>query len=489
MIDFIAKIHDKYSLEFKVSYKARHKVEINNFMLNMWFFVPDSLDINKSTYSRNDFYKDLRTNTRLITPVFLLREIANGNAIPLKNLEKAMNDLSSNPTRSNAAEYEYQIKMFAAIYKSALREQFIFVLEDSHSLEETEKLIDDSISDVENILLKFRNLSNIIKAPTVSKEQYSYFTYGDEFISNLTQKEIFGLLYKFDKNKNVSLSNNLKLRIVQFMEEEEEYKVKQNYAVFERNDKKNNSDLIVRFGALKKYIESDLFLNAKKKKDGVLIENFYQSLAAGLAMIFATAVAFFAQKTFGNFTLPLFVALVVSYMLKDRIKEYMRYYFVSRQKGKYFDNKTTFSIKENEIGWGKESFDFVSESDIPADVIRIRNRMPLLEAGNRFSKEKIILFKKTISLNRKKINENTTFDIAGVVEILRLNLSSFMRKMDNPEFPLFILDENKNVEKISGTKNYYMNLVIQSEFENTESFERFRITFNRDEIVEITKMN
>lgn len=488
MIDFIAKIHDKFTLEFKVSYKARHKVKINNFKLNVWFFIPNSLDVNKQTYDSSDFYKDLRTNIRLITPVFLLREIAGGNATPLHNLQKAMNDLAINPTRSNASEYEYQIKMFAAIFKSALREQLNFVFDQSHASDDRERLIENLIFEVKNILSKYRELASVIKAPTITKEQFSYFSYGDEFICNLSLKEIFGLLYKMETNAAIDLPEKLKIEITHFLEMEETYKVKQNYAVFNPLDKKMNSEIIFRFGALKKYIESDLFLNANKKKDGVLIENFYQSIAAGLAMIFATAVAFSVQRTFGNFTLPLFVALVVSYMLKDRIKEYMRYYFASKQSGKYFDNKTTISIKENEIGWTKESFDFMSESDVPAEVLRVRNRLPLLEAGNRFSKEKIILFKKTVCLDRKELDENTTFDIAGVVEILRLNLTSFMRKMDNPEFPLFTLDENKEIERISGTKNYFLNIVTQSKFENSETYQRFRVTFNRNEIVDIKKM-
>lgn len=488
MIDFLAKIHDKFTLEFKVSFKARHKVKINNFAFNMWIFVPNSLDINKQTYSSNDFYKDLRTNIRLITPVFLLREIVEGNAVPLQNLQKAMNDLAINPTRSNAAEYEYQIKMFAAIFKSAIREQLKFIFDTSHSVEDKELLIQNMIADVTNILFKYRALSFIIKAPTITKEQYNYFCYGDEFICNLSLKEMFGLIYKMENNKEIDLLSKIKKKVIRFIENEKTYKKKQHYEIINADDSKHNSDIIFRFGALKKYIESDLLLNANKKKDGVLMENFYQSMAAGLAMIFATAIAFSVQQTFGNFTLPLFVALVVSYMLKDRIKEYMRYYFASKQSGKYFDNKTTIGIKENQIGWSKESFDFISESDVPAEVIRTRNRLPLLEADNRFSKEKIILYKKTVQLNRNKLDKNTIFDIAGVVEILRLNLKSFMRKMDNPEFPLYTLNEHNVIEKIIGEKNYFLNIVVQSKFENNEMNQRFRITFNRNEIVDIIKM-
>ena len=87
MISVNTKIHDKFSLECKIAYKARRKVKANNYQLNTWIFIPNSLDINASTYNREDFYKDIRTNIRLITPVFLMREIASEEAVPLHNLE------------------------------------------------------------------------------------------------------------------------------------------------------------------------------------------------------------------------------------------------------------------------------------------------------------------------------------------------------------------------------------------------------------------
>ena len=107
-----------------------------------------------------------------------------------------------------------------------------------------------------------------------------------------------------------------------------------------------NSNLVYRWGVLKKYIESDLFLSIDKRKSGVITEQVYYSLAAGLSMIFATFISFFFQKKYGNFTTPFFFALVISYMLKDRIKEIVRYLFANNRKIRYFDNKTTLSIKD-----------------------------------------------------------------------------------------------------------------------------------------------
>lgn len=487
MISVNTKIHDKFSLECKIAYKARRKKKVNDFTLNTWIFVPNSLDINPATYSREDFYKDIRTNIRLITPVFLVRDIATGDALPLKNLELAMRQLASTPTRSNITEYEYQIKMFSAIYKSAIRDQLAYIFKAAPS-DDRELLITNFLDETSEILERYRNLATIIKTPTVNKVVYNYYTFGDEFMTNLTEKELFELLNQFKHLNDIDLRKKLEPLIFKALEKEREHKTACNYMHVEADSPNKNKDLIFRLGALKKYVESDLFINAKKKRDGVWIEQIYLSLAAGLSMIFATAVAFSFQQTYGNLTMPFFVALVVSYMLKDRIKELSRYYFAQKISTKYYDNKTSISVKDKEIGFSKESFDFILDENAPRDIIRVRNRIPLIEADNRYSKEKIILYRKTVHLNRSMLDENTSYDIDGVVEIVRFNLLSFMRKTDNPEVPLFVLNENETVDKIMGIKNYYINIIVQYKYDDDEKFKRYRVGFNRDGINSIQEM-
>lgn len=70
--------------------------------------------------------------------------------------------------------------------------------------------------------------------------------------------------------------------------------------------------------------------------------------------------------------MPLFVALVVSYMLKDRIKEFTRYYLANKMSTRYFDHKIRISVHEKEVGWAKESMDFIHYKKLPADVVECR---------------------------------------------------------------------------------------------------------------------
>jgi len=329
MIDILAKIHDKFSIEFKVGFRARRKVKINNFVMNTWIFVPDSLDINSQTYSRENFYRDIRDNIRLITPIFLLRDICRGDTQPLQHLGNSLNNLASFPSRSSLSEYEYQIKMFSAIFKSALRDQVKYIFTTAQA-DDRDFLFDTLLEEVKETLSKYRGLSKIIKTPTVSKEHYLYFEFGDEFMSNIVEQQFYTLLASLNVH-NKEFADKSSEKILKIIQSEINHKVEHGYPVVSLDSPDRNRDLVFRRGVLKKFIESDLFLTAKKKKDGVLIEQIYFSLAAGVSMIFATAIAFSFQMKFGNFTMPFFVALVVSYMLKDRIKDLMRYYFAHKR--------------------------------------------------------------------------------------------------------------------------------------------------------------
>lgn len=483
MIDILAREHDDYSFEFKVGYRARSKVKLNTFRMNLWVFIPGSLDINRRTYSRADFYKDIISNIRLITPVFLLRDIAKEDSIPFSYLESSFSRLASSYSKNSVADFEYQIKMFSAIFKSAIRDQinYIFSLQNST---DRDMLFQELLDNIENVLIRYRSLSKVIQTPTVPQKYYNYYEFGDEFLSNTVDNHLFVTLDQHCSKEN-EFANRFRDKIRSVIKREESYKQKKNYPVVSENVDNKNTDLVHRKGMLKKFIESDLFLDAKKKRDGVLTEQIYFSLAAGLSMVFATAVAFSFQQKFGNFTMPLFVALVVSYMLKDRIKELMRHYFAHQRGSKYFDSKTTVSIKENQIGWSKEGFDFVPEFKVPQEILKIRNRSALLEADNRFAREKIILYRKLVHVDRDMLDANSKYFIEGINEIIRISVHSFINKMDDPDTMLYKIGDEGELRKIKALKVYYLNFVIELKYEDFLQYKYYRLIFNRNGIIRI----
>lgn len=485
MIEEIVKIHDKNSVEFKVGFVARKKQKHNFFSLNMWLFIPNSLDINRFTYSKDDFYRDMKSNIRLITPVYILRDLAEGENSAYTFLEKSFKTLASQPTRTHTADFEYQIKMFLSILKSSLREEI------AHISQAPEADLDYLVYNFQHynqvIASKYRELYRIINVPTVDKKLMDYFRFGDEFMSNTIEYHTFRLMQGL-KKRSTELFAQQQSSLIQLVNKEIEYKKERNYPIADKASRETNNELVYRLGMLKKYAESHLFLNIDKRKDGVVTEQLLYSLAAGISMIFATVIAFSVQQKYGNYTMPLFVALVVSYMLKDRIKDFARYYFAHKMGSRYYDHKISMHSNRKDIGWAKESMDFISINKVPDTITRCRNNAEFFERNNPTNKEKVMLYRTRMYINREKLDTTSEYAIAGVNSIIRLNLLQLMRNMDNAEFPLFCPDQLNGFEVIYGEKLYYINLVMEKINDEQRELQRYRLSVNSKGIQQIERL-
>ena len=141
------------------------------------------------------------------------------------------------------------------------------------------------------------------------------------------------------------------------------------------------------------------------------------------------------------------------------------------------------------IGWSKEGVDFISEKKIPQEVNQFRSRSSLLEAENRINDEKILLYRKRVRIDRDKLEKNSKYIISGINDIMRFYINSFTQKMDNPRVPLYVLDNEDNIDIIKANKVYYINIVMQFRYENKIDYKRFRIACNRSGILKIEELS
>jgi hypothetical protein len=374
--------------------------------------------------------------------------------------------------------------MFCAIVKSSLRDEVFHILSICKK-DDVIFLSEEYLKNARQIVESYKNLRQIINVPTVVSEIREYFTFGDEYLGHIASLYTFRIIKRLDK---IASDSAIRSQLVEFVKENEAYKESMGYPIVRKVDNSNNRNLVFRHGILKKYIESDLFIKLNKKKDGIAIEQLLYSIAAGVAMIFATVVAFSVQRTFGTLSIPLFFALVISYMLKDRIKELMRYYFAHKLGRKYFDNKAIVNIKDQEVGWIKEGVDFITDRKTLKEVLEIRNRTTLLQAENRIFDEKIILYRKLVYINSQKLKANNIYDISGINDILRLHVNRFTQKMDNPDQPLNIINKEGEIEEVISQKTYYLNIVMQVKYEDKTEYKRFRIVLSRNGILEVQEL-
>ncbi|WP_101689870.1 hypothetical protein [Dysgonomonas massiliensis] len=481
------KIHDKFSIETKVGFVPdQNDTDFSEFKINTWIYVPNSLDINRSTYTKEQFYRDTKNNIRLITPVYTIAGILEEGRGPIPRLQRAIGELLGEPdSEAKTENYLYQVKMFACITKSALRDQTNFILCERDNVF-LKKRIDKLVEQIREISERFRSQYSRLEVDTISDKQRDYFLFGDEFWANTIAQHVFRIMVAHKNNPEFA---ELKKPLVELLLDEQDYKRKMGYQLPVEGNDDHNKLLVIKRTALKKFVESDLYLHVTQKKDGALTEQVLYGIAAGVAMIFATVISFFATQRFGNFTTDLFIILVISYIGKDRIKDLMRYYFSSHMSRKYFDHKRKLNVRNQEIGWIKESFDVIPEERVPEEIQALRNRSPLVEAENQIYDEKVMMYRKLVRLSRKDIEKYKQYRLTGINDITRFNLSGFVQKMADPTLPLYMVDADNGYKTIKGYKEYPLYMIIACVSNNETYYRKYRLLVNKKGISDVSELD
>lgn len=480
MIDIQTKIHDQFSIEFKVGFSGTEGVKVDHFDVNSWIFLPNSLNINEKTYSKDRFYSDMKSNVRLLTPAFALKEMVEGEEAPITHVSKALEIVLREPSPEHLDEFEFQLKLFASIFKSSIRNASAAIMEHPDAPHAYERCMVYA-EDLNRVLQSFRNLR--VTVSPEHEEVLSKFGFADEFISHQADIRTIKVLKAIDHSDRSEMKEAYRT-LVNILVDEKAYKTLQGYSHTVIDDRENNRKLLYRHSLLKKYIESALFLKSNTTQDGQAVKQISFSLAAGLAMMVYLLVTMPFQKYLGNYPSLIFFILVLFYILKDRIKELTRWLFAYQLKDKYYDNKTVVNIKEQQVGWIKEGMDFITDDRVPDEVLRLRNRNTL-EADNKLLDEKIILYRKRVEIDNAVLRNQYNYEFKGINDIIRYHINYLTKKMDNPLSKVDCIDEEGRVQPILAERVYILHFVMQFKWEDQLEYKAFRVVANRDGILSI----
>ena len=462
------------------------KKKESDYRVLTYLFIPNSLNINKQTYKSTQFYKDIRVNIRYNTPEFTLDQLLNDKNSPLSSIQSILNKIENKPSRQELSNLETQGKIFATVFTSALRNNNRKLRKEIKKNQSVE-LVHQQLDLVEGIISLFRNLKQEISKYELKDYQLRHISFVDEFISNSAEYH-FVVLH----NYLIKISNfdkKILNLIIQFVKKEQDYKQDKFYEG-QSIDSLNQEYIIHKRSQLKKYIDSIFFLQKDTRKDGTFYEQTMFSVAAGLAMVFSTGIAFFYQQKYGNFTGAFFIALVVSYMMKDRIKSLIGNLFVSKAHSLYYDyNTRILNSNKNKIGAILENFVFVPYDKLGPKIKQFRLYDQTIEVDDNLFGEQIIQYKKKITIYPKKLGEGKlTMKLNSIADITRINFSRFVINMDNPKKTYYYVKDNKIV-KTEEDRVYHINMIQKFYTEEGIEFKRYRVVINRDGIKRIEKVD
>jgi hypothetical protein len=353
-MEAIVNVHDEYQIELKMNYPLPQGNAKSSYEVDLYFFAATSLGINPGTYTKQQFYTDMQTHIRIKTPTIPLNDITKQIIGPLDNLQTLIKTNVVKSSNKSISEYESQVKLVCCILKSTVRD-FVAFIHKTKITEDRERLVDYYVREVGQITAEYRHLRNLIQMPTVKKRIIDIYLFGDEYISLLIEDYTYHLLDGLSKGE-AELPGKKQKELLAMIDDEIQYRQKRGYLSIP-DETKDNEILLFRRSVLKKYMASALFLSSESKKGGFILEQTLLGMAAGFAMLFATTVAFISQSAYGNLTVPFFVALVISYIFKDRIKDLLKYYLSQRLTRYIFDHKTNiYNTTRNVVGVCKESF-------------------------------------------------------------------------------------------------------------------------------------
>ncbi len=348
-------------------------------------------------------------------------------------------------------------------------------------------LINDFIYKTRKAVFRFRSFReklHSLKTKDFSKSLYSTYAFTDEYISLLIEWRSMQILQLLEAMPQYAQLKPVVSDLAALIKENIQYRTTMNYpsVVAENSD---NELFLFRFSVLKKFVANVLYLSVRTVEEGKGIEQFALAFAAGVAMIFATAIAFYYQKTYGTLSLSFFTALIVSYMFKDRIKALFQSYLQKVLSHTMFDKSTNVydSRAGSKIGICRESVQFIKENKMDANVLQLRNRDHITEIENKWQNEKVIYYVRQITFFTKKLRKIQSRKDA-LTDIMRFNVRNFLLKMDEPDTKLLYLKDG-HIKQVTATQVYHVNMVIKFSSSNRVRYERIRLVLTQNGIKRI----
>ncbi|MCE5316046.1 MAG: hypothetical protein LLG04_01610 [Parachlamydia sp.] len=378
--DLEGKIHfrDKWQFELKTKLYPFEK-EKEHLAQEFYFFISSSLQINDQTYSKEQFYQDQTNLIRLKLPMFTFKELLD----PHNDESPLMRILLRNKPET-ISKLNLEIKLFGGVFHSSIRTWAL-------TMDNNNQEIEKGCRELERLLAAYRAIQ-------VAKDAVSDFRYVDEYISLMFDDYILPLLSKmpFEASKEIRDA----------ISREDHYRKEHYLGEYPEtlNSEQQEEYLLYRKGILSKIIIAPLVLKTSRSSVDQRYRFWIAGIPAAIAMLIFLIFYLWGGFWFFENTQPFILFTVMIYVLKDRIKEELRF-FSYRKAAKWFSDYST-DIQDVQdgalnlpmVGVLREYATFIEEEAVPADIKKVRNRGSLEDFKRA---ERVLYYKKSIYIKAK----------------------------------------------------------------------------------------
>ncbi|MGE4583740.1 MAG: hypothetical protein AB7C91_03750 [Sphaerochaeta sp.] len=462
--------------------------------LHYYLFSPPQLYVNRSTYTEDRLLTKFQSHGRYSSPEITLEELLDehNQISPLTLLKRYATDLArdgaSVPERNVIHELQSIVNSTRHENKACLQDCKDMVKLGMHS--DLSNTLEAWQANSRKLLATLRMLMHELENRFSAENRIVLaFQWSDEAVSLLCEKQAIDLYMT-----STSLQNEMAKTLSSLLtlsREEVEYRKRQGYP-----SGSNNAEAVqYRKAVLKKWTQSSLYLVPDVSRWPKRVSEILAGTAAGVAMAFATLTAVFAETTFIKNSLQWALIVIIGYVFKDRIKEWLRLFFKAVLPKMMADEISSFlSPKTNrKICSSRIRLKFEDVEGLPAKVKEIRK-----DKSNPFQdmlpKEDVIHYIRNLEmhpltkhgLDRDQFPRENNFTL-----VTRIRLDDFLKEMDDPNDVLFRMDPNVDeLDQLNSERVYHLHLVLReySKKEELDLYSHYTVVLNKGGIVRIEQM-
>lgn len=470
--------HSDFHIETKTFFPLSDKKKIKRD-IHYYIYSPAQLQVNSSTLSRTEFLNMVSTYGRFGSPLLTFEELLDQDNKDshlyklIKGIEENNNEksiISELQLLSNAIRHESKAhtKSTASYVK---QRNFIAV----------ETVIIDFTISFQTLLDRLRNIICNTEIKNENIKQALVWT--DEHLSIVGEKEANAmnkLLYKNEKEYEKS-----KKRLKDFILSEENYRANNKYLTAMQDEKTSLERATYRASMLKKWAQSVLYLTPVESNSPKHAGQIIAGFAAAIAMTFATLASIFAEIKYSKNSYQWALIIIIAYVFKDRIKEWLRAILNKLLPRLLADSIYTFvePSEERRICKSKVQVN-VKKARFQDDKIKTFREKDENPFRSVLPDEDVIHFSRYINISKQKKKKDlcsSTFTL-----INRIRLDDFTKEMDNTNPLRKIADP----DVFESNRVYHLHLLVNEVniSENIDELQHYLIVMNKEGIQRLEKL-
>ena len=467
-------LHDSTQLELKLTYGLGGESGDSNadpkYKLESYWFIPKSLGVDKHTYPASRFRQDLKGYMRFNAPNLSFKDLTDAEDSE-GFLSLLRSEMEVAEKTGDCSELNRALRMYGSLVRARVRARSARVVRGLERALENDSSVgqkvvprcDKLVQRAVEILNEWRQFLGDLRRTDLPMILVQTAANVDEYMSLVLEEQAVRIIALCDKvaerEETDADMQGMRTNLVEFVNHEQAYRKGAGYSTILDRPGSDDEHYLYRRGALKKFVASALWLDVVKKRGPERMADMAAAIAAGVAMAIALIITYVHSQYYMMNTMGFLVAATVTYMLKDRVKDWLKRFFAAR----IATNPSTSIIDPDsgrQIATSRESVSYIGMGAVPEAVKKIRARGPDAQSRAQAVPEVVLRYEKQTQI-AKNANSNEIGGASELTDIIRVGIQRFLARVDDPVTSMQVYNPALDkVEKRDFPKVYHINVVM-----------------------------